>query len=94
MQRLQGHEELAREREALGPLGAQEKEEGDRPGRGMVVLWVAGSWVERLDVVMVAPVGSVAMPLQGIRLLDWSSSPGALRCGATVIRSGAALRLF
>lgn len=73
MERLQGHEELARERAALGPLGAQEKK-AIALVAGMVALWVAGSWVERLDVVMVALVGSVAMFLPGIGLLDWATA--------------------
>ena len=40
----------------------------------MVVLWIAGSWVARLDVVLVALAGSVVMFLPGVRLLDWPTA--------------------
>jgi len=73
MERLSGHEELSRERAALGPLGAGEKKALVLVA-GMVVAWIAGSWVRSLDVVMVALVGSVTMFLPGVRLLDWESA--------------------
>jgi sodium-dependent dicarboxylate transporter 2/3/5 len=73
MERLEGHEELSRERAALGPLTGQEKKTIALVA-AMVGLWIAGSWVQRLDVVMVALVGSVVMFLPGVRLLDWSAA--------------------
>jgi len=71
--RIAGHEALERERAARGPLGAREKKALVLVA-AMVALWIAGSWVEQLDVVMVALAGSVVMFLPGVRLLDWEQA--------------------
>ena len=40
----------------------------------MVVLWILGSWVPQLDVVLIALVGAIVMFLPGFRLLTWQDA--------------------
>ncbi len=65
--------ELREQRARLGPLAAAE-----RKALGllavMMALWIAGSWLPALDVVLVALAGAVAMFLPGVDLLEWRSA--------------------
>jgi sodium-dependent dicarboxylate transporter 2/3/5 len=44
----------------------------------MLTLWIAGSWVPALDVVLVAIAGTVVMFLPGVRLLTWKQAERAI----------------
>jgi len=63
-------ERIADERERLGPMSAAEKK-AIALLAVMMALWIASSWVPKLDVTLVALAGSIVMFLPGIRLLDW-----------------------
>ena len=40
----------------------------------MVVLWILGSWVPQLDVVLIALAGAIVMFLPGVQLLTWQDA--------------------
>jgi len=63
-------EQIRTERVALGPITADEWKVIVILSV-MVVLWIAGSWVEVLDVSVIALLGAVVMFLPGIELLTW-----------------------
>ncbi len=69
--------DLRRERAALGPLCASEKK---MIGLfcTMIVLWMLGSWIEQLDVVLVALAGTIVMFLPGVQLLTWKQAERAI----------------
>ena len=69
--------DIAREREAMGPLSAQEKKAASLLVI-MMVLWIAGSWIEFLDVLTVGLGGAIVMFLPGMRLLTWKQAEHAI----------------
>ena len=69
--------QLQRERAALGPMSVPEKKTIALLGI-MMTLWIAGSWVEFLDVLIVGLSGAIVMFLPGIRLLTWKQAERAI----------------
>lgn len=65
-----GHDAIAAEHAALGPLTLVERKAIALVGT-MLVLWVLGTWEPRLNVVVVALAGAIAIFLPGMRLLRW-----------------------
>ena len=62
--------DLRNERRALGRLTASELKVLVLLA-GMVVLWIASSWVRAIDTTLVAMAGAIAMFLPGMNLLTW-----------------------
>ena len=62
--------ETRRQRLRLGAMSSPEKKTLLLLG-AMMVLWILGTWVEQLDVVLVALIGALAMFLPGVELLSW-----------------------
>ncbi len=69
--------EIAREREAMGALSSPEKKTASLLVI-MMVLWIAGSWIEFLDVLTVGLGGAIVMFLPGLRLLTWKQAERAI----------------
>ena len=65
--------ELSQERLALGPITLAEKKTITLLGT-MMVLWIAGSWIEFFDVLIVALCGAIVMFLPGVQLLTWKQA--------------------
>jgi sodium-dependent dicarboxylate transporter 2/3/5 len=65
------------ERAALGRWTAAERKTTALVG-GMLILWVAGSWIPAFDVVLVALAGTVIMFMPGVRLLTWKQAERAI----------------
>ena len=61
----------------MGPLSAQEKKAASLLVI-MMVLWIAGSWIEFLDVLTVGLGGAIVMFLPGMRLLTWKQAEHAI----------------
>ena len=62
--------ETRRERLRLGSISPAEKKTLLLL-TAMIVLWILGTWVEQLDVVLVALIGAIVMFLPGADLLSW-----------------------
>lgn len=69
-ERIAGTEELAREAASLGAVTRSERKVLGIVST-MLVLWIASTWVEVLDVVWIGLAGAVVMFLPGIGLLRW-----------------------
>ena len=68
---------LQREREALGPITTAEKKTITLLAI-MMILWIAGSWIEIFDVLIVGLSGAIVMFLPGMRLLTWKQAERAI----------------
>lgn len=80
-------EDLEAERRALGPVSAAEKKAIALLSL-MMVLWIAGSWVEELDVVIVGLAGAIVMFLPGVRLLTWKEAEAMIGWDALMMIGG------
>lgn len=79
--------EVRRDRAALGGLGASEKKVLTLV-LVMIVLWISSTWVEAIDVTVVALVGAIVMFVPGIRVLDWKRFEGAVGWDALFMVGG------
>jgi sodium-dependent dicarboxylate transporter 2/3/5 len=79
--------EVARDREALGPLKPDEKKVLALFAL-LIVLWVASTWVKALDVTLVALLGSLAVFLPGVRLLSWPEAQKTVGWEALLMLGG------
>ena len=61
----------------MGPLSSPEKKTASLLVI-MMVLWIAGSWIEFLDVLTVGLGGAIVMFLPGMRLLTWKQAERAI----------------
>ena len=68
---------LQRERAALGPITTAEKKAIALLAI-MMILWIAGSWIEIFDVLIVGLSGAIVMFLPGMRLLTWKQAERAI----------------
>ncbi|MED5376599.1 MAG: SLC13 family permease, partial [Acidobacteriota bacterium] len=67
---------IERERAELGPMSAPERKAVTLLAT-MMVLWIAGSWIEFLDVLTVGLGGAILMFFPGIQLLTWKQAERA-----------------
>ncbi|MCI0362620.1 MAG: DASS family sodium-coupled anion symporter, partial [Phycisphaerales bacterium] len=94
-------EEIQAERASLGPMTAPEWKVAGIMGV-MIVLWILGTWVKQLDLVLVGMAGGIAMFLPGMNLFNWKQVEratgwevllmigGVTSLGAASVRTGLA----
>ena len=75
--------ELSQERLALGPITLAEKKTITLLGT-MMVLWIAGSWIEFFDVLIVALCGAIVMFSARRTVADLEAGRSLHRLGHTV----------